>query len=45
MKAFLAQDNETAIDLIAQAKPFAETGAKLLQSIKLIQVSPNHIQL
>ncbi|KAM7526320.1 hypothetical protein LguiA_016222 [Lonicera macranthoides] len=38
MKAFLAQDNETAIDLLSQAKPFAETGAKLLRSIKLMQL-------
>ncbi|KAF5953778.1 hypothetical protein HYC85_006634 [Camellia sinensis] len=37
MKAFSAQDNITALDAISQAKPFTETGTKLLQTVKLIQ--------
>ncbi|KAK2975093.1 hypothetical protein RJ640_014455 [Escallonia rubra] len=37
IKAFLAQDSQTGIDMISRTKPIAETGAKLLQSIELIQ--------
>lgn len=37
MKAFFSQDKTAADDLINQAQPFAETGVKLLQHIKLIQ--------
>ncbi|KAK3031707.1 hypothetical protein RJ639_035293 [Escallonia herrerae] len=37
VKAFLAQDSQTGIDMISRTKPIAETGAKLLQSIELVQ--------
>ncbi|KAA8518886.1 hypothetical protein F0562_016340 [Nyssa sinensis] len=37
VKAFSGQHNPTAAETIYQAKPFAETGAKLLQSIKEMQ--------
>ncbi|KAG5550177.1 hypothetical protein RHGRI_015211 [Rhododendron griersonianum] len=37
MKAFSAQNTTIALETISQAKPLQETGAKLLQSIKLIQ--------
>lgn len=43
MKAFSAQNTTIALETISQAKPLQETGAKLLQSIKLIQVKiKNH---
>ncbi|XP_057470570.1 uncharacterized protein LOC130759461 [Actinidia eriantha] len=37
LKAFSAQNNTTALEAISQAKIFAETAAKLLHNIKLIQ--------
>ncbi|KAK3038539.1 hypothetical protein RJ639_029339 [Escallonia herrerae] len=37
VKAFLAQDSQTGNDMISRAKPIAETGAKLLKSIELVQ--------
>ncbi|KAG5550174.1 hypothetical protein RHGRI_015208 [Rhododendron griersonianum] len=37
MKAFSAQNTTIALETISQAKPLQETGAKLLQRIKLIQ--------
>ncbi|KAF7144205.1 hypothetical protein RHSIM_Rhsim05G0189900 [Rhododendron simsii] len=39
MKAFSAQNTTIALETISQAKPLQETGAKLLQRIKLIQES------
>ncbi|KAF7143496.1 hypothetical protein RHSIM_Rhsim05G0190000 [Rhododendron simsii] len=39
MKAFSAQNTTIALETISQAKPLKGTGAKLLQSIKLIQES------
>ncbi|CAK9161804.1 unnamed protein product, partial [Ilex paraguariensis] len=37
VKAFSAQDNLTPLELISQGKPLAETGAKLLENIELMQ--------
>ncbi|KAH7867326.1 hypothetical protein Vadar_031983 [Vaccinium darrowii] len=37
MKAFSAQNTTIALETISQTKPLQETGAKLLQSIKLTQ--------
>ncbi|XP_058215110.1 uncharacterized protein LOC131326369 [Rhododendron vialii] len=39
MKAFSAQNTTIALETVSQAKPLQETGAKLLQSIKLRQES------
>ncbi|CAA0829805.1 Unknown protein [Striga hermonthica] len=37
LRAFISRDHHTKLELISQAKPLAETGAKLLQSIKILQ--------
>ncbi|KAK6126091.1 hypothetical protein DH2020_040205 [Rehmannia glutinosa] len=37
LRAFTAPDNHTKMELISQAKPLAETGAKLLESIRNLQ--------
>ncbi|KAK6126153.1 hypothetical protein DH2020_040131 [Rehmannia glutinosa] len=37
LRAFTAPDNHTKMELISQAKPLAETGAKLLESIRILQ--------
>ncbi|KAK4432367.1 hypothetical protein Salat_0998800 [Sesamum alatum] len=37
LRAFRAEDDHAKLELISQAKPFAETGAKLLQSIRILQ--------
>lgn len=39
LRAFIAADEYTKMELISQAKPLVETGAKLLQSIKILQVN------
>ncbi|KAH7866854.1 hypothetical protein Vadar_025828 [Vaccinium darrowii] len=41
MKAFSAQNTTIALETISQTKPLQETGAKLLQSIKLTQFIRN----
>ncbi|KAL2481527.1 hypothetical protein Adt_34493 [Abeliophyllum distichum] len=37
LKAFSANNNQAKMELISQAKPFAETGSKLLHSIRILQ--------
>ncbi|KAI3447679.1 hypothetical protein Pfo_004344 [Paulownia fortunei] len=37
LRAFSARDNHKKMELTSQAKPLAETGAKLLQSIRILQ--------
>ncbi|KAL2526270.1 Fusaric acid resistance protein [Abeliophyllum distichum] len=37
LKAFSAHTNQTKMELISQAKPFAETGSKILHSIRILQ--------
>ncbi|KAL2481528.1 Fusaric acid resistance protein [Abeliophyllum distichum] len=37
LKAFSAHSNQTKMELISQAKPFAETGSKILHSIRILQ--------
>ena len=39
LEAFSAPDNSTALDSISQAKFFSERGDKLLQTIRLVEVS------
>ncbi|KAL2502899.1 hypothetical protein Fot_36747 [Forsythia ovata] len=37
LKAFSTHNNQTKMELISQAKPFAETGSKILHSIRILQ--------
>ncbi|KAL8504662.1 hypothetical protein ACS0TY_016009 [Phlomoides rotata] len=37
LRAFMAANEQTKMELISQAKPLSETGDKLLQSIKILQ--------
>ncbi|XP_020549700.1 uncharacterized protein LOC105161462 [Sesamum indicum] len=39
LRAFRAEDDHAKMELISQAKPLSETGAKLLQSIRILQES------
>lgn len=41
LRAFRAEDDHAKMELISQAKPLSETGAKLLQSIRILQVINN----
>ncbi|KAL0344549.1 UNVERIFIED_CONTAM: hypothetical protein Sradi_4286200 [Sesamum radiatum] len=37
LRAFRAEDDHAKLELISQAKPLSETGAKLLQSMRILQ--------
>lgn len=38
LKAVHSRDEQIAIELVSQAKPISETGSKILESIKLLEV-------